>query len=357
MRIAGLSATFPSRIVDNEEILSMISALSKKTYRGDLQRAVRRVGHYFRYSGLEYRRWLAPSEKPIELLSSAVVGALHNAMWAVDDIDLLIYTGVGGGFREPGNGYMVAHALGIDRAQCFDITDACNSWSRALQYVYHLFRGDTSYSRALIINAEFHTLAGGSGFPELWRLTEEAEIEWRFPAYTIGEAATATLLEREIARDWEFYFSSFPDHAALCTIPANKCWKDYCAIGLGSRDEKSRSQIGRNGDGLFTSFGTELFQLVGQEAPRIFSKLRCPREEIRMVFPHAVSKKLFEDAAKLVGSPPMYYVYPHYGNLVSASVPAGIYLAQKDTLIKRGDRLVGWVASAGMSFSAYSFIY
>jgi acyl-CoA:acyl-CoA alkyltransferase len=42
--------------------------------------------------------------------------------------------------------------------------------------------------------------------------------------------------------------------------------------------------------------------------------------------------------------------------VVSASVPAGIALAKEGGEVRRGDRLVTWVGSAGMSFSACSFV-
>ncbi len=356
MRIEGIASVFPSRIVDNEEILAMIAEYSKDSYLGDLRKALRRIAHLLAYSGIRSRRWANNSETPIDLLSIAIHQAATEAKCSLSDIDLLIYTGVGGGFSEPGNSYMIAHALGINRAQCFDITDACNSWSRALQHSYYAFAMNNAYSLILIVNAEFNMYEGGPGLPALFQLDTPEKIERSFPAYTIGEAATATILTRDESRKWEFHFSSLPKFADLCTIPTKR-YEGYCSIGSQTPSLKTKSRIAQNGEGLFTSFATELFQIVGEEAPKIFSHLSCPREEIRLVFPHAVSKKIFQDAAEKVGCPSMYYVYPEYGNLVSASVPAGIYLARKENLFTRGDRLVGWVASAGMSFSAYSFIY
>jgi 3-oxoacyl-[acyl-carrier-protein] synthase III len=44
-----------------------------------------------------------PYETPIQLLSEAISTALAEGGCGLADIDLLIYTGVGGGFSEPGN--------------------------------------------------------------------------------------------------------------------------------------------------------------------------------------------------------------------------------------------------------------
>ena len=85
--------------------------------------------------------------------------------------------------------------------------------------MHHTFRADPSIRRALVINAEFNMYHGGPGVPDLFRLEHAEQVNWRFPAYTIGEAATATLLARDPARDWEFHFTSRTDLADLCVIP------------------------------------------------------------------------------------------------------------------------------------------
>jgi 3-oxoacyl-[acyl-carrier-protein] synthase III len=357
MRIAGIAASFPSRVVTNDDIVAMITRHSEGGFDGDLPQAVRRIRHLLRYSGIETRRWLAAGEQPIQFLSDCVSQALREAGWKPKDIDVLVYVGVGGGFKEPGNAYMVAHALGLHSVQCFDLRDACMSWSRALQVLYHLFRSDPSYRRALLVNAEFNCHESDPRVAPHFALRDSAEIEWHLPAYTIGEAATATLLEADPTREWEFHFSSRPDLADLCTI-TEPGFEGFCTIGLeADAGAVTRSKIGRNGSIAFTSFGADLFATFSEEGPAVFRRLRCRFEDIRMVFPHAASKKLYEDVGRAVGSPPTYYVYPQYGNIVSASVPAGIALASQAGRIKPGDRLIGWVGSAGMSFAAYSFIY
>ena len=94
------------------------------------------------------------------------------------------------------------------------------------------------------------------------------------------------------------------------------------------------------------------------ESTKIFQQLKAPVQEIRAVFPHASSKKEWEKVAEELGIKDlMWYIYPQFGNLVSASVPTGIATAIEAGHIKRGDRLAGLVGSAGMSFAAYSFIY
>jgi acyl-CoA:acyl-CoA alkyltransferase len=359
MRVAGIAAVFPSRVITNDDILAMIAKESKASYQGDFHssRVLPRVRHLLHYSGIKYRRWSAPNETPIQLLAEAISKAVAEGGCSLSDIDLLIYTGVGGGFTEPGNSYMVAHALGMRHAQCFDIRDACNSWSRALQLLYHTFRVDSTVTRALIVNAEFNMYQGGPGVPHLFRLRQAAEIDWCFPTYTIGEAATATLLVNDPAEAWEFHFSSRTDLADLCAIPERN-YKGYCAIGLRDQVDAAHARIGRNGPYRFTSFGSELSAQGTLEAINVFRRLNIKHNLIKKIFPHASSKRDWDHGADILGVKKLlFHIYPDYGNVVSASVPAGIALAKEKGEIQRGDRLVAWVGSAGMSFSVCSFIF
>jgi acyl-CoA:acyl-CoA alkyltransferase len=119
VRIAGIAARFPSRIISNDDILEMIEAESKESFQGELKnsKALQRVSQLLYYSGIRYRRWSGPDETPIKLLAEAISKALADGECDLEDIDLLVYTGVGGGFCEPANSYMIAHALGMKYTQ------------------------------------------------------------------------------------------------------------------------------------------------------------------------------------------------------------------------------------------------
>ncbi|HXH07634.1 MAG TPA: 3-oxoacyl-[acyl-carrier-protein] synthase III C-terminal domain-containing protein [Vicinamibacterales bacterium] len=359
MWIAGIAASFPSRVVTNDDILELIAAESRDTFEGDLARSgvLRRIRRLLVHSGARSRRWLAPGETPIGLLAGAVERALAESRCDPADIDLLIYTGVGGGFAEPGNAHLVAHALGLRRTRCFDLVDACNSWARAVELTYHWFRSDPSLTRTLIVNAEFNMYPGGPGVPDLFRLRRATEVAWRFPAYTIGEAATATLLVNQAGPDWQFLSRSRPDLADLCHIPRQN-YRGYCTIGLDGRGSAAGARLARNGPDRFTSFASELFAHAVPEAVNLLRQLPVDWKRVARIFPHASSKHDWDHGASLVGVRDLlFHIYPDYGNVVSASVPAAIALARDQGEIQRGDRLVWWIASAGMSFSVCSFVF
>lgn len=346
MKLRSIAAGLPSRTVSNADIIGMIDEHSRDGFEGDLPAALHTIDNYLRYSGSQQRCWLAEGERPIELLRGAAVSALAQAEMEPGEIDLLIYTGVGRGFIEPAGAYHAAAALGLANAHCFDILDACMSWTRAVQLAEALL-GAKGYRAAMIVNAEFSLRSGGVVFPHLFRLPRLAALESMFPAYTLGEAATATILTAEEHEPWEFRFASRPDLAPLCNVPLGG-YDGFC---------EPSARLAANGVGYFTSFGSDLLEYGSAEVLAVFERLEVDTDAVTALFTHASSKRDWQMMADKVGlGSKIHHVYHRTGNIVSASVPAAIASAIGAGALTRGDRAVGWVGSAGMSFAAFSFV-
>jgi len=344
MRIAGVKAAMPTQVIDNRRIKAMVTENSGEVLKDGLRDVLKRIGYYLLYSGSEQRLWLTEDERPFDLLRQAITGALDQAGVQRSEVDLIIYTGVDRGFLEPAMAYMVGAAFGMSKAHCFDIVDACMSWVRAVFIANSLFASGL-YKKILIVNCECNMRHGGRGNPGCFQLSSLEEVEWNFPAYTVGEATTATLLVRDDSRPWEFHFSSLADHSDLCSMPLDG-FDRYC---------EPRPRLGRNGPNLFTAYGNNLFQVGKPLLIDIFKRLSMPYDEIKEIFPHAASKRLWEEMGDEIGvGDKIRYIYPKYGNIVSASVPAAIALAQEEGTIQRGETLAGWVGSAGVSAASFA---
>ncbi|MFC4857918.1 3-oxoacyl-[acyl-carrier-protein] synthase III C-terminal domain-containing protein [Actinophytocola glycyrrhizae] len=341
-----MGTALPSRTVTNDDILAEITAHSADGFDGDLGQAVRKIGNYLRYTGSDERRWRADEERPIDLLRDAANTALAQAELAPGQIDVLVYTGIGRGFIEPGGAYHSAAALGLGNAHCFDILDACMSWTRAVQVVEALFACG-QYRTAMIVNAEFSLGSGGAVFPHLYRLGSIADLESVFPAYTLGEAATATVLTAEDNEPWEFRFISRPDLAPLCNVPLE---------GYEGYSDPS-GKLAANGVGRFTSYGFELHREGAAHAMAVFERLGVRPDTVAALFTHASGKNYWQGMADKVGLGGIVeHVYHKTGNVVSASVPVAMSEAIAAGRLRRGERGVGWLGSAGMSFCAFTFV-
>ncbi|GGZ24451.1 hypothetical protein GCM10010387_17300 [Streptomyces inusitatus] len=347
MKLRAVTSAIPSRKITNTDILELIGEHSADLFTGNLKGAQRKVGNLLNFTGSDTRYWLEADERPIDLLRTAAHSALTRAGLAPEQIDLLIYTGVGRGFLEPGGAYHSAAAIGLRNAHCFDVLDACMSWTRAVQLAESLFRTG-QYRSAMIVNAEFAVSRGGAVLPHVFRLKRIEDLESKLPAYTLGEAATATVLTADDAGEpWKFRFISRPDLAPLCNITLDG-YEGYC---------DPSDKLARNGIGVFTSFGIEMHDVGRAEVQAVFDQLDPPVDEVAALVTHASSKRAWQAFADTVGLGPVtHHVFDRIGNVVSASVPAALASAIDSGQLRPGQRAVGLMGSAGMSFGAFTFV-
>jgi 3-oxoacyl-[acyl-carrier-protein] synthase III len=347
MKLAAISLKTPSLKISNTDILDYIARYSAGVDAALVRQQQKEVAYLLRKTGsrTRYYRDRDKGETALGLLEQAIVEALQTAGVDKQQVDLLIFCGVGRGFIEPANAYFVAHRLGMS-CDCFDVADACMSWVRALELAsFYLSKPDCH--NVLVVNAEFTTYE--HGFPGVFRLDDRHKIAHTFPAYTIGEAASATVLQKADAR-WQFDYLSVPAAAPLCTIPMAQ-YLDY-----STPDDR----IGLNGPYQFVSFGSQLFEQTLASMGELVARSSIDLQAADLLFPHgAAGEPLLKitDHFDIPRQKISLAAFPAYGNLISASIPAAMTLALESGSLKRGMNCVLCPASAGMSFALVSFTY
>lgn len=341
MRLAAVAARAPSRVVTNAEVLSLIAELST-SFDGDLDSTLQWIGAALHRSGARRRHWLHGDESPLALTRAAFDDALEEAGWDRAEIDLLVFAGIDRGFIEPANAYFVANALDLGDVECFDVSDACNGFSRSLQIVEALLDGQR-YRRVAIVTAEFGMAPGGAVFPSMFALDTPEQVTWSFPSYTIGEATAVALLSPE-GPAWEFRNRSRPDLADLCTIPVQ---------GYERWAPKS-ARVGAAGLYRFASFGADMEDVARTEIGKMFDDMSISADTVRAVFVHTAAARPWIEAAEERGVEELLVnPYAEYGNVASASIPLGLALAMRSGRVEPGDEVAACVGSAGMAFSVY----
>lgn len=346
MRIERMAAVFPSRVVTNDEIIAIIESHSKDFFTEDLKKTLRHTGRMLRASGSQERRWRNDKESSTELTAQACTKALtelNNGGLP----DLLISASVYPELVEPATANAIAEAAGLFGVECFDIKEACDGWMKAAK-IAASFIESGAYRRVMVVNGEFVMTPGFGIYPELFRLSTLSELEWRFPAFTLGEAAVATVFGPDPENVWEFSNTTRNDLFDLCSITTP--WHK-------ARPSTS-PRLAKDGSGIFTSYGGDLrshgFPLVVDE----FRKSGIKPADVDAFFTHSSSRKDWSDVAdELELSEQFYDIYSRRGNVVSAAIPAAMALAAEEGKLKRGDRVVALVGSAGMSFSLASFVF
>jgi acyl-CoA:acyl-CoA alkyltransferase len=347
MKIAALSLRTPSLAVTNDDILSYIQHYSPALAPAALRLLQKEVGYLLHKTGAHtrYYRDRSKGETAFALLQQAIADALQQAALPAQAIDLIIFCGVGRGFIEPANAYFVARALGIN-CQCFDVVDACMSWVRALE-IASLHLQKPHCHNVLVVNAEFTVYE--HGFPQVFELSDSRKLAHTFPAYTIGEAASATVLQKSPA-PWQFDYHSTPAAAPLCTIPLAQ-YRDYC---------EPDARIGLNGLYQFVSFGGELFEQTLESMNVLIARSNIDLHQADLLFPHAAAGEpllKITDHFAVPRGKVFLDSFAAFGNLISASIPAALQLAIDQGSLKRGMNCVLCPASAGMSFALVSFTF
>jgi 3-oxoacyl-[acyl-carrier-protein] synthase III len=346
MRIESIGVRVPSRKVTNEDILHFLEQHSNGTSKIVLKTYQRMVQGMFKLAGsdVRYIRDSDQHERAHEFIIGAISDALQKAELSKDEIDLMIYCGVGKGFLEPANAYFYAGQMGMS-CSCFDIADACMSWIRALEISYEFLRSGR-YKRIMIVNGEFNI---HHGYPDNFKIKDLRQIEYTFPTYTIGEAATATIVSTS-DDEWSFRFKTLPELCDLCTIPLD----GYDAFVQPS------NRLNKNGLYNFVSYGQKMFASAREHLAPLVADVVGDLDVPDIYFPHAASDAAYLASAKDIGIPngKMYAkVFPTYGNIVSASIPTGMNMAILEGRLKRGDKVVFCPASAGMVYSVVQFTY
>ena len=214
MKILNISYALPSKKVCNEDLIREVIERNQNELtpeaQVDLEAMFRR---FFKMSGSKFRFHRAAGEKALTLAVTAGKKALSKAGVKPEDVDLLIYAGVTRGWVEPATANLFQSELGLKSATCFDVLDACASWIRAMA-VARSFLAQRIYKMVMIVNCE-------CGFREYanFDIPKAEDLEHSFSGFTIGEAATATLLTVDDEDDSIFSFKTWGNKHGLCKIP------------------------------------------------------------------------------------------------------------------------------------------
>jgi len=332
----------PERIVTNEEVLSIVERHSKPFLNSKTDSVMRKFNRLLKLSGTMERRWRADGERPYDFAKKAVAEALERAELDPEEIDLVLYVGVGRGWIEPGMATFFQKECNLTNATGFDILDACLSWLRAL-HVAHTFLKSGVYQNILVLNAEFNYEYND------WATRSEQEIAYRFAQMTIGEAATATILSADDdVMDPFFAFKTDPCLHDLCKIPL-----PHIASYNDSERCPSLEPL------VFFAYSAELMTAAETILPRLYWDTPELRERnCDIAFGHSASKIVIDRVAQKIGyKEKTINLYPQIGNVVSASIPTAMAMTLNEGALERGMEMLLIMGSAGFSAGIAHMVY
>jgi 3-oxoacyl-[acyl-carrier-protein] synthase III len=330
LKILAVRHAVPDRRVTNDAVVEAIRERNRRHMDAVGLAAVEtRLRRHLTLAGTDVR-YLSDGRNPIHYVRDAGEQALRAAGVPARAVDFLIYAGIGRAWLEPAMANAVQHQLGVVDATCFDVLDACASWLRALQ-IAHSFIRNRTYRLGMIVNCE----VGLERFADL-DLSQADDVEAKLAAFTIGEAATATVVTDDVPDD-DFYFNfkNFGQHYGLCMIPLD--------------------------DGMrFFSQSRQLIRTTVKEIVRAYradSNLSGATYDI--CFGHTASQKANEIIGRRLGlaAEIEFQTRADYGNTVAASIPLGMSLAIQQGRLRRGHRTLCIMGSAGITVGFAKFTF
>lgn len=343
MRLIGIDCQIPSNKISNEDIIEMVKFYSTSHYKGELQKLETFIRRFLKLTGSNNRFWRAEKEKPIDLLRQAVNRALGMACIQKKEIKLVIYSGIDRGFIEPCNASFLCHALEMNNVRCFDIVDACMGWNSAVQTAHAFFKADESLEYIMLLNAEFPMDKKGTILPNNFTIYEAKELDWKSPSLTLGEAASACIFQRDESATIQFAFIENSEFAQICSIPLIN-FEKYLA----------NPDLILQPDMQFYANGAALLEIGMQPSCDVLQELLSKLDyDPTIIFPHSVSEKIIQQAFENMNLNLIpYSTFSQLGNVATVSIPSAITKTLLNGQIRKNDKCIAWVASAGMKFSA-----
>ena len=341
MRITALACATPSMRIDNPTFLSLLDDRVAADGMADGARAAvaERVRGIFDRAGTRERFMLYPPQPgyAAELLQRAASDALAKAGRDAEEIELIIYCSVARGWMEPSTAAAAQAMIGARNASCFDVMEACAGWMRAVEVAEALMRSGR-YRNALVLGVE-----AGMQDTLMPRGGETAVADEHLAGFTLGEAATAMLLEPDDAPAPEIVLRSDGDLYDVCMIPLPAV-AAFLPASVAQPPEVGRFLS--HADRLFTRVITAL---VGVMRPRLADG---GQDDIDLFILHAASSRAGEVVRRALDIPEEKWLCPHdvFGNTVSMSMPVALDHALATGRAKKGDRVCFLVGSAGISY-------
>jgi 3-oxoacyl-[acyl-carrier-protein] synthase III len=342
MKILSIGYALPSRKVGNEELIREIIE-KNRGYLSDpeISSFEEKIRRFFKMSGTETRFHRNNGERALDFAVKAGRDALTRAGVRPEDVDLLIYAGVGRGWVEPATANLFQSELGLRSATCFDVLDACASWIRSLS-IARSFLAQKIHKLVMILNCEFNFREYAN-----FDIRNAEELENSFSAFTIGEAATATLVTASENDDSEFTFRTWGEKHGLCKIALPNA-EDFSPNG-----ERLKPMSFFTAPGELLSFTVRKLVSHFRESQTLAGKVHD------IVIGHAVSVASTAKAVRLMGLDParVFETHNRFGNTVSASLPLALAVAESEGRLQRGMRVLLVMGSAGVTTALASFEY
>ncbi|KRX08410.1 Thiolase-like protein [Pseudocohnilembus persalinus] len=257
-----------------------------------------------------------------------------------DKILMVIDSSTTRGFCEPSQASLYAQSLGLRNSQCFDISEACNGFSRSLQIAYQFFETDINFEEKyiLIINNE-QPPEGRAKLPESDR--NYKQIASYYVGSTFSNLCCLTLLQKSENYSWKFMNDSDTIYASHINISLPNLGQGYLPIHELYSVELN-DQYGQ--------FCIPKLHQLEEKAVKVLKYIskRNKFYEQANVICHTLAKNSWQQMFQFQKVQQLSLTYNETGNLASASLPF-ILFQQYGKNLPKGQKIAFMGVGAGGS--------
>ena len=322
-KITGWGSYLPEQEISNQEISARVNAPGYKN-----------VGEVIEtLTGIKSRRYENPERYPSDLAAAAAMEALNNAGMDATDLDVIIFFGISRDFHEPATANVVQEKIGAKNAYVYDLANACNGFITAVDTLDSMIASGRC-ENGLVVTGELIS-------PYIdWDPKTKKDFRLSIFSYTIGDSGGAAVLSRVRPEEKRGI-------QARWFLSAGSHWRLALAGELKGANAHNK---------YFKSEGREMETLSYDYMPIGFQEitrlLGWSMADIDLVIPHQIPVSILENTYhKAVGIPleKLYWTFPKYGNLATASMPVAMCEAMKHGRVRLGDKVLFAGGAAGFS--------
>ena len=313
-------------------------------------------------TGIEERHFARKGQSSATLGAEAARRALDDAGMSPSDLDLIVFATMTPDHYFPGNGGILARALGLTSTHALDIRMQCAGFLSGLQ-VADAFIRSGSARRVLLVGAECHA----SLFP--W-----GDAEW---AVLFGESDGPV---SEAARAWGTAQRDraviFGDGAGAFVLEANESGDGRGFLGFRMRTDGThwdKLYVPGGGSASFPYFtpamfednrtvpiveGRQVFRLATTAMPEIVREIVAEHgfsaADLSLLLMHQANLRINEAVQKHLelADERVYNNIQRYGNTTAATLPLVYHEAKAQGRVHPGDLVVFTALGAGLHWGA-----
>lgn len=294
-------------------------------------------------SGVKKRYFISEGETASKMGALAAKQALENASIELNEIDAVVCASGTYEMMIPCTAALIHYELGCHSSSipAFDINSTCLSFVTGLDLMSQMIEGGR-YKKVLLISTE----------------VASALLDWSHleSATLFGDGAAAVVLGQSDGDSSSMILGAYMATHSECF--------SYCTIeGGGSKLPASRHHPENSKRYLFQMDGEKVFKKASREIQAFLNALlersSLSSNEVSLYIPHQASQMAMRILQKKLNIPDEKWMrtVEERGNTVAASIPMALHQAIQHNRLKRGDKVVLFGTSAGLSLGGVALEY